>query len=444
MLVALVMACASPSAHEGAAPRSPEAPGAASAANGPEGGTARPVDGASGGKRADLRELTVVVRVKPPAALAARYRELAKRYTDLEKFFLAVADGAFGSGFVVVRREVPGAPGAPSLRPFVVTNLHVLELSASASISFEGSSEAHPASVVYVDPSYDLAVLAFDAPGAPVVSEGLEIELSPAKDQEPVVASGYPGIGNEPSYQVTRGYVSNERFRMTEGGREQIYVQHTAPIDPGSSGGPLTTEQGKLLGVNTLKVRRRENVGLAIPSAVVAEALDRAVALPLTDSPPTASESSLSACETLAKSLARGEEGLSLAERSIGAEMVARDGFASLGSLPRDGADWGGLFVENPTAVFVYAIALRLMGTAAGSGSNGSVSPCVLKNGAAAPRTASFGVRLKGGERTWTFAWEQRRWKLVEGSLTGPAAGETFLRGIGAKGQRKKWKPSLR
>jgi hypothetical protein len=53
-------------------------------------------------------------------------------------------------------------------------------------------------------------------------------------------------------------------------------------------------------------------------------------------------------------------------------------------------------------------------------------------------------VTLGARERTWTFAWEQRRWKLVEGALTGGTAGEEFLRGIGAKTPKRKWKPSLR
>jgi serine protease Do len=379
------------------------------------------------------------VHAKPPRALAAKYQELAARYKELDRFFHALADGGFGSGFVVVRPKT-GTAGAS--RTFVVTNLHVLGLATEASVSFEGSPQTLAASLLDADPTYDLAILGFDSPGL-TVPGGLELDLSAARDQQPVVASGYPGIDGEPSYQVTRGYVSNERFRLSDGGRDQIYVQHTAPIDPGSSGGPLTTEDGKLLGVNTLKIRRRENVGLAIPSPVVAAALDRALKQSA-DSTSPAIESSRAACEELAASLARGEDGLASAERAIGAEMVARDGFASLEKLPHDEQDWSLRFAEDPTGVFVYAIALRLIGSAKASNAKAPEQSCTPLDAAAGRTTASFRVKLGAGERTWKFEWEQLRWKLVEGSLAGGSAGEAFLRGIGAKTPKKKWKPSLR
>ncbi|HEX6766397.1 MAG TPA: serine protease [Polyangiaceae bacterium] len=374
--------------------------------------------------------------MKPPAPLAAKYTELGRRYKELERLFIALADGGFGSGFVVRHGS-----GANASRLFVVTNLHVLGLSSQASIAFDGSPETFDATLLYADPSYDLAILGFAAPVAPEVSTGIELELSAAKDQQPVVASGYPGIDGEPSYQVTRGYVSNERFRFGEGARERTYVQHTAPIDPGSSGGPLTTEEGKLLGVNTLKVLRRENVGLAIPSQVVASALRGALEQSSDASPPPL-ESSRAACEELGASLAQGEEGLTDSERAIGAEMVARDGFSSLEKLPRDEQDWSLRFVEDPTGVFVYAIALRLMGSAPASASKPLQHSCTPIAGTERS-AASYRVKIGDTERVFRFAWEQRRWKLVDGSLSAGAAGESFLRGIGAKTPNKKWKPAL-
>jgi serine protease Do len=384
----------------------------------------------------NLRDLTVVVRGKPPAELAAAYRELAQKHQKLRPLFVAAAEGGFGSGFVIVRRE----RGGP--RPFIVTNRHVVGLSTQASVWFEDSKAPLDASVAYVDGVYDVAVLVFSAPDAESrIASGFDLESGPAKDQQPVVASGYPGIGGSPSYQVTRGYVSNERFELTENGQRRLYVQHTAPIDPGSSGGPLTTEAGKILGVNTLKVRYRENVGLAIPSARVAEAVKSAAESSNEESEVSSATAARGACEKLLGALARGQDGIDSVEGAIGPAVVAREGFQSLDALPRD-ADWAARFMVEPTAVLLRATALRLV---AAWQRGGSAVACQPVADAADARGLSFTVHLAGGDRVWTFAREQRRWKLVRGAVPGGRGASAFLIEAGqSKGPRKKWTPSLK
>jgi len=85
-------------------------------------------------------------------------------------------------------------------------------------------------------------------------------------------------VGVRPSFQVSPGTVSNAKFgpEGQEAAATTSYVQHTAPIDPGSSGGPLLDGDGRLLGMNTLKLVGRENVGLAIPTARIQAAMLRA------------------------------------------------------------------------------------------------------------------------------------------------------------------------
>jgi len=70
---------------------------------------------------------------------------------------------------------------------------------------------------------------------------------------EPVIALGNP-TGLE--FTVTEGIVS--------GKRGIDYIQTTAALNPGSSGGPLISKEGKVMGVNTLFVRGMENMGFAI------------------------------------------------------------------------------------------------------------------------------------------------------------------------------------
>jgi serine protease Do len=240
---------------------------------------------------------------------------------------------------------------------------------------------------------------------------------------------------------VTRGFVSNESFVVDDAGIEQLYVQHTAPIDPGSSGGPLTTLEGKLLGVNTLKVRGRENVGLAVPAAVVATAL---VELARRTSAPETEPVELqarAACEALLDKIDAGPQAILPLERTLGASLIAEHGLASLISLPTQGDEWPGRFLEDPTGVFVRAVALRLQQGAAKSVE--SDARCVATD-AKAGSPIAFKARLAGAERVLEFAHEQGRWKLVSGALGRPS-GRSFLDQLDSRRvPAKKWKPSLK
>jgi serine protease Do len=389
----------------------------------------------------DLRSLTVVVRANPPPALQSKYRELAARYRPLGPLFVGSAEEAFGSGFVMVWRD-PAGVAQP--RVFVVTNRHVVGLASQVRVMVGGSATPVAAQVAYVDDRYDLAVLALDPAAqaaAPSLDSGFALADAQARDQDSVVASGYPGIDGKPSYQVTRGFVSNERFELDEAGGVDLYIQHTAPIDPGSSGGPLMTPDGKVLGVNTLKIRHRENVGLAVPASIVAGVLAHVAQRksPLDAAPP--SEQALAACEQLLQQLRSSSPSSLIIARALGAELVAEHGLASLPSLPED-ADWPGRFLDDPTEVFARAIAFRLAAEAAskaGADAPASCSPEPADAGGA----VAFKVQLKGGSRRLSFGLEQGRWKLTRGSFA-PSRGRSILDGLEPRRSApKKWKPSF-
>jgi hypothetical protein len=278
---------------------------------------------------------------------------------------------------------------------------------------------------------------------------GSDFAATPAKDQQPVVACGYPGIGKMPSYQVTRGYVSNERFEFKESGRDLHYVQHSAAIDPGSSAGPLLTADGKVLGVNTLKVRRRENVGLAVPADAVTVALARIGTEEGNTNESAAPEVALASCKELLAALTRGENGLMSVENALGGPMLARDGFASLDVLPeREEGDWQQAFLESPTQVFVHAIALRLLAemTPKGKVATTTIAPtCTAVAASDGTGTTAFEVLTPRGKRLWKFGWEQRRYKLLEASLVSTTYNERFLGDPGTpKRSSKKWTPTLK
>jgi S1-C subfamily serine protease len=123
----------------------------------------------------------------------------------------------------------------------------------------------------------DLAVIEADTGGAPALAWENGV---PAGLGTPVFALSNPGGRG---LRVTFGFVSGiERtFRGPRGRRITGSIEHTAPLLPGSSGGPVLTAGGQLLGINTNRLG--EGFYLAIPAD---EALrDRAGALARGESP---------------------------------------------------------------------------------------------------------------------------------------------------------------
>src|SRR5579872_3447570 len=69
-----------------------------------------------------------------------------------------------------------------------------------------------------------------------------------------VLAVGYP-LGQQ-AFKSTNGIIS---------GHEHHLIQMSAPINPGSSGGPLLNVKGEVIGVNSSGITEAQNVGYAIP-----------------------------------------------------------------------------------------------------------------------------------------------------------------------------------
>jgi S1-C subfamily serine protease len=215
----------------------------------------------------DPRSATVLVRPTWTGALKA----------------LGAGQRSFGSGFLVSWRRTDG-----TTETLIVTNRHVMEGAVEAEILFASEidgrdrrerSVARSARLVAADEADDVAVLRVEGDGDGIAARaplGLTFRPELPREQEAVVAAGFPGVGMMPSFQVTTGVVSNAHFGSDERDVGIAYVQHTAPIDPGNSGGPLFDEHGRLLGMNTAKLHGRENVSLAIPASRIRFALRRA------------------------------------------------------------------------------------------------------------------------------------------------------------------------
>jgi serine protease Do len=238
-------------------------------------------------------------------------KEFAKKRgrNDVVKAIEAFLKGGFGSGFVYVDKTGNN---------YIVTNYHVITKAHSLSIEFE-SAEGKKTTysgllVLAADETIDIALLAFPSGEAPF-KNGLSFAAGAAAEGESVYAAGFPGLGNNPIWQFSQGIVSNARVVIPpdeDGDREYgPWIQHTAQIDAGNSGGPLlAARQGvptgyAVLGVNNASGIDRQAANYAIPIAAVNDFISLSQATPLTKPVPDAQR------KKLEETVARFTQGLS-------------------------------------------------------------------------------------------------------------------------------------
>jgi len=146
-----------------------------------------------------------------------------------------------GSGFIIKKNG----------KYYVITNAHVIE-SASADggsiYVFTINQTKYEVKVLGGDSFYDLAVLEFVTP------PGSEIDVVEFSKTEPLVGDRVYAIGNPLGtypYTVTDGIISAKN--RSRGGLTGKFgfLQHTATIIWGNSGGPLINEKGEVVGVNS-------------------------------------------------------------------------------------------------------------------------------------------------------------------------------------------------
>ncbi|WP_342032531.1 S1C family serine protease [Mesobacillus boroniphilus] len=151
---------------------------------------------------------------------------------------------------------------------FIVTNNHVIEGASKVEVSLY-NGEKVDAEVVGADALTDLAVVKIDAVHAADVIEFGDSSILRAGDQ--VLAIGNP-LGLDLSRTVTQGIVSavdrSISVPTSAGEWEMNVIQTDAAINPGNSGGALINTDGKVIGINSLKISQNgvEGLGFAIPS----------------------------------------------------------------------------------------------------------------------------------------------------------------------------------
>jgi len=141
--------------------------------------------------------------------------------------------GWSGSGFII------------SPDGLVVTNNHVVTGAGVVQVVLENGEEI-PAQVLGVSECNDLAVLQITDPGPYSYLEWSTEAVAPTLE---VYAAGFP-LG-DPEYTITRGIVSKaEADGETNWASVRRVIEHDAATQPGNSGGPLVTSDGKVVAIN--------------------------------------------------------------------------------------------------------------------------------------------------------------------------------------------------
>jgi len=176
---------------------------------------------------------------------------------EVQAGIVRLADGA-GSSVVGIGQRWGVGSGIVLDGGRVLTNAHNVR-GGEVTVTFADGRTA-VGTVAGHDIDGDLAVIEADTGAAPALPWATG---TPAGIGMPVFAVANPGGRG---LRVTFGFVSgiDRAFRGPRGVRITGSLEHTAPLLPGSSGGPVLDAEGRLLGINTNRLG--EGFYLAIPA----------------------------------------------------------------------------------------------------------------------------------------------------------------------------------
>jgi len=175
-----------------------------------------------------------------------------------------IVEQGVGSGVVIVDSGI------------IVTNLHVVAAAKKIGVIFHDGTESE-AAIIAAQPENDLAVLQ----ARTIPDDLIPATMRSTKDLaegDHVIAVGFPfGIGPSVSAGVVSGL--KREYRSPEGSRLlSNLIQFDAAVNPGSSGGPLVTAEGEVVGIVTAILNPTEQrvfvgIGFAVPIEGAAAAI---------------------------------------------------------------------------------------------------------------------------------------------------------------------------
>ena len=144
---------------------------------------------------------------------------------------------------------------------WIATNFHVVRGSTEVTVVFSDHREFEVVEIMNANRLHDLVILRIAAKNLPVLSLGDSDRVRPG---DSVLAIGHP-LGLEDT--VSNGLIS--AVREINAGLQVLQI--SAPIAPGSSGGPLFNDHGEVIGVATAVSTQGQNLNFGLPSKYVAD-----------------------------------------------------------------------------------------------------------------------------------------------------------------------------
>jgi len=164
--------------------------------------------------------------------------------------------------FTVLGDQVGAGSGSIiSEAGYILTNAHVVYKAKQLIALMQNGTELD-CTLVGTDLATDTAVIRANASNLPFVQLGNSEAL---KVGQLVIAIGNPlGL----SSTVSTGVVSalGRALRSIDGRLIENVIQHTAPLNPGNSGGPLVDSRGRIVGINTAIIAFAQGIGFSISS----------------------------------------------------------------------------------------------------------------------------------------------------------------------------------
>jgi Trypsin-like peptidase domain len=202
------------------------------------------------------KRITIVLVLVTSIAFTQSAKEIAKNCLPAT-VSLVMEDNykqpiSLGSGFIIGDGKV-------------VTNLHVIEGAKYGLVFVNGSTTKHKIEGYFaIDNKNDLAILSIPS----LSDKALPLENSSI----PEVGEKIYAIGNPKglSGTISEGIISGIRNLD-----EQNLIQITAPISPGSSGGPVINNNGQVVGVAVGTLTSGQNLNFAIPTSSLIALMDK-------------------------------------------------------------------------------------------------------------------------------------------------------------------------
>lgn len=149
---------------------------------------------------------------------------------------------------------------------YVVTNYHVVKGADSIYVQ-NSAGESYKAKQIYIDPTYDLAVLQIIDPAfQDLEALPYTFKKSASNVAEDVYTVGFP----KDDLVYNEGYVSSSNGY--EG--DTVAYQVSIPVNPGNSGGPLLDNKGNVVGIINRKQTLVDGVAFAVKSRYLLKSIE--------------------------------------------------------------------------------------------------------------------------------------------------------------------------